>query len=80
MAAKELGIGWELLSSLKMHRFRFFLLRAAWVATSPYFSKKNIWMFFDKIYKGGDSAEYLYKYAEKIKSGEELDNDRVLLS
>ena len=69
MAAKELGIGWELLSSLKMHRFRFFLLRAAWVATSPYFSKKNIWMFFDKIYKGGDSAEYLYKYAEKENPG-----------
>ena len=62
MAAKEISIGAELLKSRKMHRFRFFLLRAAWVVTSPYFSKKNIWMFFDKIYKGGDSAEYLYKY------------------
>ena len=35
-------------------------------------------MFFDKIYKGGDSAEYLYKYAEKIKSGEEkFDIDKL---
>ncbi len=31
----------------------------------PYFSKKKIWLFFDKIYKGGDSSEYLYKYAVK---------------
>ena len=78
MAAKEIGIGSELLTSFKMHRFRFFLLRAAWVVTSPYFSNKNIWMFFDKIYKGGDSAEYLYKYAEKIKSGEEkFDIDKL---
>ena len=70
MAGKELGIGTELLTSFKMHRFRFFLLRAAWVATSPYFAKKNIWMFFDKIYKGGDSSEYLYKYAENIRRQE----------
>ena len=53
----------ELLFSFQMHRLRFLLLRMAWVITSPYFKHKNIWMFFDKIYKGGDSSEYLYKYA-----------------
>ncbi|MBR6404298.1 MAG: CDP-glycerol glycerophosphotransferase family protein [Eubacterium sp.] len=74
MAMKELGMGYELLSSFQMHRFRFFLLRAAWVLTRPYFSKKNIWMFFDKIYKGGDSSEYLYKYAEKMLSEKSADN------
>ena len=63
MAALELGTGFELLVSFQMHRFRFLLLRMAWVITHPYFGRKNIWMFFDKIYKGGDSAEYLYKYA-----------------
>ena len=68
MAAKEIGFGSELLFSFQMHRFRFLLLRAAWVATSPYFKNKNIWMFFDKIYKAGDSSEYLYKYAEKKKA------------
>ncbi|SEP78207.1 CDP-glycerol glycerophosphotransferase, TagB/SpsB family [Lachnospiraceae bacterium NE2001] len=65
MAIKELGVGSELLLSFQMHRFRFFLLRAAWVITRPYFRKKNIWLFFDKIYKAGDSSEYLYKYAVK---------------
>lgn len=73
MAAKELGIGGELLFSFQMHRFRFFLLRAAWVVTRPYFKNKNIWMFFDKIYKAGDSSEYLYKYAAKRIS--EQDNE-----
>lgn len=33
----------------------------------PYFRKQKIWLFLDKIYKGGDSSEYLYKYAEKQK-------------
>ena len=70
MAAKEIGYGSELLFSFQMHRFHFFLLRAAWVATRPYFKNKNIWMFFDKIYKAGDSSEYLYKYASKqIEAG-----------
>ncbi len=74
MAAKEIGIGAELLFSFQMHRFRFFLLRAAWVVTRPYFKNKNIWMFFDKIYKAGDSSEYLYKYASaqiQDKAGKE---------
>lgn len=35
----------------------------------PYFSRKKIWLFFDKIYKGGDSSEYLYKYALEQKDG-----------
>ena len=65
MALKELGFGAELLTSFRMHRFRFFLLRAAWVVTRPYFKNKNIWLFFDKIYKAGDSSEYLYRYAVK---------------
>ena len=40
----------------------------------PYFKNKNIWMFFDKIYKAGDSSEYLYKYASaqvQDKAGKE---------
>ncbi|MCR5104904.1 MAG: CDP-glycerol glycerophosphotransferase family protein [Eubacterium sp.] len=67
MASKEIATGWELLTSFKMHRFRFWLQRAAWVITRPYFKNKDIWMFFDKIYKGGDSSEYLYKYACKMQ-------------
>ncbi len=71
MAFKELGIGWELLSSLQSHRLHFFLLRAAWVVTHPFFGRKKIWLFFDKIYKGGDSSEYMYKYTvQKMKEGD----------
>lgn len=29
----------------------------------PLYHKKNIWLTFDKIYKGGDCGEYFYKYA-----------------
>lgn len=35
----------------------------------PYFKKQKIWLFLDKIYKGGDSSEYIYKYAEKQNDG-----------
>lgn len=28
----------------------------------PLYHKKNIWLTFDKIYKGGDNGEYFYKY------------------
>lgn len=29
----------------------------------PYYHRKNIWLTFDKLYKGGDCGEYFYKYA-----------------
>lgn len=35
----------------------------------PYFKKQKIWLFLDKIYKGGDSSEYIYKYAKKQQDG-----------
>ena len=66
---RELRIALELLLSFSMHRFRFYLLRSAWLATRPFFRGKKIWLFFDKIYKAGDSSEYLYKYALKQKDG-----------
>jgi CDP-glycerol glycerophosphotransferase (TagB/SpsB family) len=39
------------------------LLRIAYFLCKPFMTKKPIWMYIDKIYKGGDSSEYLYKYA-----------------
>ena len=35
----------------------------------PWFSRQKIWLFFDKIYKGGDSSEYIYRYASQKKDG-----------
>lgn len=37
--------------------------------TRPYFKRKKIWLMLDKLYKGGDSAEYLYRYSAKLKDG-----------
>ncbi|MCD8104054.1 MAG: CDP-glycerol glycerophosphotransferase family protein [Lachnospiraceae bacterium] len=38
-------------------------------ALRPWFSRQKIWMFMDKIYKGGDSSEYIYKYATAQDDG-----------
>ncbi|MCD7956831.1 MAG: CDP-glycerol glycerophosphotransferase family protein [Lachnospiraceae bacterium] len=38
-------------------------------ALRPWFSQQRIWLFMDKIYKGGDSSEYIYKYASAQKDG-----------
>lgn len=38
------------------------LLRLIYFITLPYYSKKNIWLTYDKIYKSGDCGEYLYRY------------------
>ncbi len=35
----------------------------------PYFTRQKIWLFMDKIYKGGDSSEYMYRYAIRQKDG-----------
>ena len=35
----------------------------------PYFSRHKIWLFLDKIYKGGDSSEYMYRYCQKQNDG-----------
>lgn len=69
MARYELNIWKELLFKRKKHEFIFFLMRLVYTVTRPYFKRKRIWMFYDKIYKGGDSSEYLYKYAKHRQDG-----------
>lgn len=46
-------------------------LRLRWIywLTRPYFRKKKIWLMLDKLYKGGDSCEYLYRYSAKKDDG-----------
>ncbi len=44
---------------------RKFLLmgfRLLYWLTKPYYSRKKIWIYFDKIYKGGDNGEYQFLY------------------
>lgn len=43
-------------------------LRILYHLTKPFY-RKEIWLFEDKIYKGGDNGEYLYTYASKQKDG-----------
>ena len=47
----------------------FLWMRIAYFFFRPFMKKRPIWLFFDKIYKGGDSAEYIYKYASKQDDG-----------
>ena len=44
-------------------------LRWLYWITRPYFKKKKIWLMLDKLYKGGDSCEYLYRYSAKLEDG-----------
>lgn len=46
-------------------------LRLRWIywLTRPYFKKKKIWLMLDKLYKGGDSCEYLYRYSANLDDG-----------
>lgn len=41
---------------------RMFAMRCLYWLTYPVYSHKNIWLTFDKLYKGGDCGEYFYKY------------------
>lgn len=41
---------------------RMFVMRCLYWLTYPVYSRKNIWLTFDKLYKGGDCGEYFYKY------------------
>ena len=69
MVKLELKMWKEMLSKHTKHELMLLLVRVGYVLTRPYFKRKKIWMFYDKIYKGGDSSEYLYKYAMQKKDG-----------
>lgn len=43
----------------------FILIRFAFFFMKPIMKRRPIWMYLDKIYKAGDSSEYLYKYASR---------------
>ena len=45
------------------------LVRLAYWLTYPLYARKPRWFFVDKVYKAGDSAEYLYRYASARDDG-----------
>ena len=46
-----------------------FRMRWIYWITRPYFKKKRIWLLLDKLYKGGDSGEYMYRYSARKDDG-----------
>lgn len=48
---------------------RSFITRIMYWLTKPFFAHKKIWLMYDKMYKGGDSSEYLYRYCKNKKDG-----------
>lgn len=54
--------GKSLLRSLKC-----LLFRLLYWTTRPFFYKKQIWLTYDQMFKGGDNGEYFYRYVSERK-------------
>ncbi|MCD7843039.1 MAG: CDP-glycerol glycerophosphotransferase family protein [Clostridiales bacterium] len=54
----------------KQVRRRGLLLRLLYWLTRSHYSKKHIWVTFDKQYKAGDNGEYMYHYCRENHSDE----------
>ncbi len=48
---------------------RTFITRMQYWLTRPFYKNKRIWLMYDKLYKGGDSCEYLYRFCKDKKDG-----------
>ena len=51
--------------SFEKKAWLFLFIRIIYFLLKPFMKRKPIWMYLDKIYKGGDSSEYLYRYASR---------------
>ncbi len=66
---QERKLSKEMLLSFNKRAWIFLGVRKAYFMLRPIMKRKPIWMYLDKIYKGGDSSEYLYRYAVARKDG-----------
>lgn len=66
VAKRELQLQLQLFRKKDKGPWKFRMLY--WL-TRPWFRRKRIWLMLDKLYKGGDSAEYLYRYSAKLDDG-----------
>lgn len=60
---QERKLSLEMLRKHDKKSLMFLLVRKAYFIMKPIMKRRPIWMYLDKIYKGGDSSEYLYRYA-----------------
>jgi CDP-glycerol glycerophosphotransferase (TagB/SpsB family) len=66
---QERKLSKEMLRSRSARALLFLLIRKTVFMMRPIMKRRPIWMYLDKIYKGGDSSEYLYRYAVGKKDG-----------
>ena len=66
---QERRLSKEMLMTFNKRAWVFLAVRKAYFLLKPIMKRKPIWMYLDKIYKGGDSSEYLYRYAVAQKDG-----------
>lgn len=60
---QERKLSWEMLRRHNKRSLLFLAVRKAYFIMKPIMKRRPIWMYLDKIYKAGDSSEYLYRYA-----------------
>lgn len=61
----EIKYDFSVLKKDKKKSLNSIIIRILYYLTHPYYSKKDIWLTYDKIYKSGDCGEYLYRYMLK---------------
>ncbi len=63
IAKREVLLWLEMFKTFNRKTWLFMAMRMAYFIMRPFWKRKPVWMFIDKIYKAGDSSEYLYRYA-----------------
>lgn len=66
---REIQFQLNLLLKPSKQRWKALGFRWLYWVTHPYFKRKKIWLMLDKLYKGGDSCEYLYRYCVNKEDG-----------
>ena len=66
---RESGVWLDLLRTRDKRALAMLLMRMGYRLSSPFMRRRHIWFFMDKIYKGGDNAEYLYRYVAGKQDG-----------
>lgn len=70
-AGKALKLEWGLYGDFlrcaksrneKVRAVKSIFLRLAYLVTRPLYRKKQIWLTFDQLFKGGDNGEYFFRY------------------
>lgn len=69
IAKREFLLWLEMFKTFNRKTWLFMAMRMAYFVMKPFWKRKPVWMFIDKIYKAGDSSEYLYRYACAQKDG-----------